>query len=194
MFDANGGLWRWCAAMSLGIGTVAACTPQPEGATPTEAVMAQAATAAHSAHGTHVDLNQDLAALRALTARFHDVERAKAAGWDVLVPDCRDNPPVGGMGWHYLNPAYIGLDLDVLEPQVLIYEPQRNGQMRFVGAEYLIPFDLLPSEAEPPVLMGQAFEQNFGDNVWMLHVWVGRHNPDGMFATWNPNVSCQYAD
>lgn len=181
-------------AASVLVGLAAACGPETNGPTLTEGVTGVEASAAGVTLHEHVSLNQDLAALRALTARYHDLEKAMAAGWNVLVPGCRDNPPVGGMGWHFLNPAYIGLDLDVLEPQVLIYEPEKNGRMRFVGVEYLIPFDLLPSTAEPPVLMGQEFLQNFGDNVWMLHVWVGRHNPDGMFATWNPKVSCQYAD
>jgi len=29
--------------------------------------------------------------------------------------------------------------------------------------------------------------------VFGLHVWVWRHNPEGMFATTNPNVSCDAA-
>jgi hypothetical protein len=184
---------RWIApAFVLWVGV--GCT-EPQVSIPTlieapAAVEASAGTVGHA----HATLNQDLATVRALAARYRDVEKAKAAGWDVLVPGCRDNPPVGGMGWHYLNPAYITLDLDILEPQVLIYEPQKNGRMRFVGVEYLIPFDLLPSDAEPPVLMGQELLPNFGDEVWMLHVWVGRHNPDGMFETWNPKVSCEFAD
>lgn len=183
-----------CLAASLLIGLVAACGQPQNGATLADTVTGVEASAAVTTLHAHTSLNQDLATLRALTAQYHDFEKAMAAGWEVLVPGCRDNPPVGGMGWHFLNPAYIGLYLDVLEPQVLIYEPEKNGRMRFVGVEYLIPFDILPSDAEPPVLMGQEFLQNFGDNVWMLHVWVGRHNPDGMFATWNPKVSCQYAD
>jgi hypothetical protein len=23
-----------------------------------------------------------------------------------------------------------------------------------------------------------------------LHLWVGRHNPAGLFAQWNPAISC----
>lgn len=29
---------------------------------------------------------------------------------------------------------------------------------------------------------------------WLLHVWVWKHNPNGMFEDWNPNVSCEHAD
>jgi hypothetical protein len=40
------------------------------------------------------------------TARFHDLDAAKDAGWNVLVVDkagltCIDNQPVGGMGVHW---------------------------------------------------------------------------------------------
>lgn len=135
----------------------------------------------------------DLAAVRNLTAPFHDLESAQAAGWSVLVPRCRDNPPTGGMGWHYANPAFIDGVVSPLEPEVLVYEPQKNGQQKLVGVEYLIPWSILPSTAEPPTLFGQQFLPNSGDEVWMLHVWIWANNPDGMFATWNPNVSCQHA-
>lgn len=184
---------RWMASAFV-LWAGAACA-EPQVSTPTLVEAPVAADASAEAVGpAHATLNRDLAVVRALAARYHDVEKAKKAGWDVLVPGCRDNPPEGGMGWHYLNPAYITLDLDILEPQVLIYEPQKNGRMRFVGVEYLVPFDLLPSDAGPPMLMGQEFLPNLGDEVWMLHVWVGRHNPDGMFATWNPKVSCEFAN
>jgi len=29
--------------------------------------------------------------------------------------------------------------------------------------------------------------------VWALHVWAWRENPSGLYANWNPKVSCQYA-
>lgn len=164
---------------------VAACSRQP----PPDL----AATGPHFSHGP-ASLNRDLASLRALSARYHDVDKAIDAGWYVPVPDCRDNPPVGGVGWHFLNPDFLGPEPDVLEPQILVYEPQKNGRLRFVAVEYIIPYDVLPADADPPVLMGQEFLPNAGDQLWMLHVWVGRHNPDGMFETWNPSVSCQYAE
>jgi hypothetical protein len=169
------------------VGTaMAACTPKP-----VEPVL----TATESPHLAHnpADLNQNLAALRALTARFHDVEVAKDAGWDFLVPGCRDNPGVGGMGWHYLNEDFLGLELNVLEPQILVYEPQRNGRYRFVAAEYIVPYTILARSEPAPELLGQKFVENDVDELWMLHVWVGRNNPEGLFETWNPHVSCEYA-
>jgi hypothetical protein len=139
------------------------------------------------------DMGSDLAALRRVVAPYHRFETAQAAGYTFLVPGCRDNPPVGGMGWHYANPAYLDGELSVTRPEAMIYEPQRDGSMALVGVEYVVPFAVLPPEADAPELFGQTFLHNFGDQLWMLHVWVGRHNPDGMFATWNPTVSCEHA-
>ena len=139
------------------------------------------------------NVEQQLAALRGLTATFHRLEVAQTAGWSVVVPPCRDNPPQGGMGWHFLNSAYVDGAVEVLKPEVVIFEPEKNGELRFVGVEYIIPFAIRPSTATPPTLLGQQFMQNFGDQVWMLHVWVWKHNRDGMFASWNPSISCQHA-
>src|SRR5207237_5614173 len=41
----------------------------------------------------------------------------------------------GGMGVHFLNPAFIGPTLDSLKPQVLIYEPVGD-KLRLVAAEW----------------------------------------------------------
>jgi hypothetical protein len=97
------------------------------------------------------------------------------------------------MGIHYLNPAHLDGSVSALTPEIVIYEPGRNGRLRFVGLEYIIPYTFVPETADPPELFGQQFLQNPGDQLWMLHVWIGRNNPDGLFATWNPKVSCEYA-
>lgn len=48
--------------------------------------------------------------------------------------------------------------------------------------------------ADPPVLMGHEFHPVPAAGIWGLHAWVWKHNPDGMFADWNPEVSCEFAD
>lgn len=145
--------------------------------------------------GLSAEVNQDLAQLRRLVAPFHDLETAQDAGWNVQVTSCLENPAEGGMGFHWGNPAFIeNVEPAVLEPELLLYEPQKNGKPRFVGVEYVIPFDLLSPESDPPVLFGQEFHQNTEAELWALHVWVGRHNPSGLFTDWNPNVSCEFAE
>jgi hypothetical protein len=153
-----------------------------------------AAAAIQPPAGTPADVNAQLAQLRALVAHFHDLEDAMAAGYTVQVTPCLELPGVGAMGFHYGNPEFI-IDPaeNALQPELLLYEPQKNGKLRFVGVEYIIPFDLLPSTATPPVVLGQPMHQNFEAGLWALHAWVGRENPTGIFEDWNPKVSCQYA-
>jgi len=183
------------AAMALlaafaGLG-MSGCSPSDiDVVTPsTRYSMVQAADAPSDA-----GLEDELATLRRAVAPYHRLAAAQEAGWTVLVPRCRDNQPEGGMGWHFANPAYVDGALDVREPEALIYEPQKDGSMRFVAVEFVVPFAIRAADAEPPELLGETFLQNFGDELWMLHVWVGRNNPNGMFATWNPTVSCAYAE
>ena len=53
------------------------------------------------------DVAAELAILRRATARFHRLEAATAAGWDVAVTPCLENPPEGAMGVHYGNLGYF---------------------------------------------------------------------------------------
>jgi len=144
-----------------------------------------------------IDFNKQLAAVRNLTAPFHDFDTAVNAGWFAPITDCVENPgdpSIGSMGYHYGNPEYLedGGYLDILQPEVLLYEPQKNGKKRLVGVEYVVPFDDHPITEDPPVLFGQEFIPLPGPGVWGLHVWIWRHNPHGMFYDWNPKVSCKY--
>jgi hypothetical protein len=42
----------------------------------------------------------------------------------------------------------------------------------------------------PPEFLGNTFQNEDEFGAWALHVWIWRHNPDGMFAPINPNVTC----
>lgn len=143
-------------------------------------------------------LNQQLALLRRTTAAFHRVEEAEAAGYTVLVSHpvtgaiCLEDPANGGMGRHLLNPALVDDEVAVAEPEVVLYEPQSNGRLRLVGFEYIIPFSIRGPDEAPPTLFGQEFLHNTTFNLWMLHVHAWKHNPSGMFATWNPAINCEH--
>lgn len=138
------------------------------------------------------DALRDVARLRALTAPFHRFDVAVAEGWGTQITACFEDPNVGGMGFHYGNTAYIDGTVDVLQPELLLYEPQKNGNMRLVAVEYIVPFDAWTS-SEPPQLFGQSFSRNEAFGIWALHVWHERNNPRGMFADWNPKVTCDNA-
>lgn len=145
---------------------------------------------AKAAHGPEV--SRWLAGLRAATAPFHQIETAKQADWDAQITGCMDLPGTGGMGEHWGNPGLIDGKPEALLPELLVYEPQKNGRKRLVAVEYIVPFDLW-TEAEPPSLHGVDFHRNEAFGLWVLHAWVWKHNKAGMFADWNPDVSCKYA-
>jgi hypothetical protein len=125
-------------------------------------------------------LGAELAAVRTATARYHDVEVALSDGFVAASP-CVEGPE-GAMGFHYVHEGRFG-QLDPTLPQALLYIPGPRGQLRLVGVEYLHP-------AGGEVL-GQALTHAspLGPET-ALHVWLWRHNPAGMFAPYNPKLSC----
>jgi hypothetical protein len=142
---------------------------------------------------TETATDRDLATLRTATARYSDYNAAVADGYTTKLTDCMEMPPMGGMGFHFGKGALIDGSVAVATPEALLYEPQANGTKVFVGVEYLIPYSILPRTATPPVLFGQNFKQNDTFQLWALHAWVGRDNPSGVFADWNPTVNCKNA-
>lgn len=149
--------------------------------------------AAHAglAHGPEV--SQWLAGLRNATAKFQDLEEARAAGWNARITGCMALPGTGGMGFHYGNVGLIDDTPEEFAPELLVYEPQKNGRMRLVAVEYIVPFDAWTAEA-PPSLHGIVFHRNEAFGLWVLHAWVWKHNPAGIFQDWNPDVSCEFAE
>jgi hypothetical protein len=164
-------------------------TLAPDGA---PAVQARAASASAASQ---------IAQLRRLVAPFHRFDAAVAAGWSTPITPCLvaadlpSQPGTGAMGSHYGNLAYIqdGGVVNLLQPELLLYEPEKNGKARFVGVEYIVPFADHPASAAPPTLLGHPFAQVPEFGVWGLHIYVGRENPSGIFAPWNPKVSCENA-
>jgi hypothetical protein len=136
-------------------------------------------------------------AVKAATARYHSVEQAEKAGY-VRDPHCAFSP-LGGMGYHYVNPSLMADDaLDPLEPEVLVYAPTESGKLKLVAVEYWKRDDdqLLFTSGDRPVLYGRGFDGPMpGHNATMpvhydLHVWLFAENPNGMFAPFNPAVTC----
>lgn len=153
-----------------------------------------------TASSIDVSVRRQLAALRESTAPYHSLETARSAGYTVLVthPEtgeaCLSDPTEGGMGRHYLNPDVLDGELSVTAPEALIYEPMKNGELRLVSVEYLVPFSVRGPDETPPSLFGHHFHPDFTFGLWTLHVHAWKHNPSGVFATWNPDISCQYDD
>ena len=94
-----------------------------------------ARTAQH--HGPEPD-NALVSVVRESTARFYDVAVAEAEGYHLLF-GCVSGPDSGAMGLHYVNLALVGDgELDPTKPEIVIYEPTPNGQLKLVGADYLV--------------------------------------------------------
>ncbi|HEY8795606.1 MAG TPA: hypothetical protein VIM15_11740 [Gemmatimonadaceae bacterium] len=142
--------------------------------------------------------DKDLAALRRAVAGFHDLSAAQASGYSTAVGDPTDghtclSGPDGGMGVHYLNTALVDDTVIVTKPEIMIYEPRKDGSMEFVGVEYIIPYSIHGADQPAPVLFGETFMKIDHFKLWGLHAWVGKKNSSGTFAMYNPDVSCQFA-
>ena len=135
----------------------------------------------------------DLAKVRRATARFHRPEAARQAGYDLVngLDYCFDNPGVGGMGFHYINTDLLDTSVDLLHPEAMVYTPSPNG-LQLGAVEYIVPqaaWDATGSE-EPPMLLGHHLHLNEALGVYVLHAWIWKNNPAGIFEDWNPKVSC----
>lgn len=145
----------------------------------------EGATLGGMAAGGNSDLARQVAAVRNALASFHDLDNAMAAGWNERLTPCLSSPD-GGMGYHY-GKVPFDASVDPLAPEALLYEPRGNGTLHLVAVEYIVP---LPLSTTPPTLFGQTFHRNDGAGIWALHLWLFKPNPSGLFADWNPNVTC----
>lgn len=125
---------------------------------------------------------------------------------------------LGVMGIHYFRPDLLGISgppnprvdgngthTDFLKPAILIYEPQADGSLQLVAVENLV-FQKswhAAGHAAPPSFHGVAYDNMKDDPATKIdeahkfephydrHVWLYRANPNGMFAQFNPRVSCK---
>lgn len=133
---------------------------------------------------------KDLRTLRTVTEPFRDFAQATASGYSTEITPCMTDPTLGGMGFHYGNVGLIDGTAAVDAPELLLYEPQASGRYKLVAVEYIIPYTFAPKDGPAPVLFGETFSQNDTFQLWGLHVWLWKNNPSGLFAPWNPRVSC----
>jgi len=196
-----------------------ACNESSTAVRPTDLSPANTAALAHEG-GTDpsedLDNAPELAAVRNATAPFHDAALAAAAGYRFGEPCMQSS--AGAMGIHASNPALIADGaIDPLRPEVLLYLPKADGTLRLIGVEYVqfvrlrnpdtlnfqfwvntSPWPATYQVVTPtPELFGHTFEGPMAGHTrtmpwhWDLHVWIWAHNPDGMFAQWNPSLQCR---
>jgi hypothetical protein len=137
------------------------------------------------------------AKVRAATRRYHDPAAATAAGYTLIegLDHCFDNPGVGGMGFHYIRAESLDLVVDPRQPEAMVYMPQANGRLKLGAVEYIVPAEAWDGagNTEPPKVLDQTFHLNEALGVYVLHAWLWRSNPAGMFEDWNPKVACTHA-
>ncbi len=136
-------------------------------------------------------VERELAALRVTTNAFLDTAAGINSGWSTRVTDCMADSALGGMGVHFADVARFDTTLDAQRPEVLVYAPQdgASSALRLVAVEYAVPLDAW-THTEPPMLLGQPLHVNAAFGLWVLHAWVQKPNPSGVFADWNPTVVC----
>jgi hypothetical protein len=141
-----------------------------------------------SASESAVMLDTDLLkSVRTATARYHSTTQAIMSGYQ---PDdhCVSSP-LGGMGYHWVNPTLVDPVFDPMKPEVVLYATAPNGKLRLVAVEYIV----IDVGQPRPMFGDQPFDIG-GTPVpvphWSLHVWMYEENPRGMFVNFNPNVSC----
>ena len=126
---------------------------------------------------------------------------------------------LGAMGIHFFRPDLLGISgppnprvdgtgthTDFRKPSILIYEPQADGSMKLVAVENLV-FEKAWREAgnaAPPSFHGVTYDKMVDDPATKIdeahmfephydrHVWIYRDNPNGVFAQFNPDVSCRH--
>lgn len=122
------------------------------------------------------------------TARFNSTTQSAKAGY-VEDTHCVSHPDLGGMGYHWLNGELVDPNFDPLQPEAVLYEKDKNGNMKLLAVEYIV------------IDVGQP-HPHFGDYPldvggtpvpvphYSLHVWLYKDNPNGIFTPFNPDVSC----
>jgi hypothetical protein len=136
---------------------------------------------------------KQLRAAKLAAAKFRDPEAAKAAGY-TPTDECVATKD-GTMGQHWANvPLLADPKLDPAKPEILLYVPTRNGGRKLVAVEWF-QLNQSPPTQPTPKLFGERFDGPMTHNGtapshFDLHVWVFAKNPRGVFAQYNPAVSC----
>lgn len=132
----------------------------------------------------------DIPAVRAATQKYKDIQAAFADGY-MMFYTCTEQPGVGTMGQHLLNGALLDDPaLDPRRPEVLVYQPKRAGGYRLVAVEY-VTFQAGQTVLGQPmntVPLGNRY--GVPVEFYAKHAWIWQANPRGLFADWNPSITC----
>lgn len=123
----------------------------------------------------------ELQQARAATAKYHDdTLHAYKDGYRNIHVD------VENMGHHFMKAAYVDGTFDPARPQILVYNGNADGSMELVAVEYAVPYN----DPQPAGFTGDqdVWDHNATFQLWLLHAWVWKFNPNGVFNPLNPTV------
>ena len=133
---------------------------------------------------------KQLKAAKLAALKFRDPEAAKAAGYTPS-NECVETED-GAMGQHWANvPLLADPKIDPAQPELLLYVPTKSGGLKLVALEWF----QLENGQKAPRLFGERFDgpmthDGTAPSHFDLHVWVFAKTPRGVFAQYNPAVSC----
>ena len=127
--------------------------------------------------GVSERIERQLNIARHAVCKYRRLEAALAAGYVDSGLPC-----IPGQGYHYIKSALVGTT-DIREPSVLMYTA--DGELN--GPEWIAPESAFPT---PPSIFGQSLHSEDELGLWILHVWVWKLNPNGVFDDVNPQVTC----
>jgi hypothetical protein len=125
---------------------------------------------------------KELADARSATARYQDVQRALRDGYvdiGVVLPN---------MGRHFLNDSLLDNKFEAGRPELLVYMEDLGGRMKLVAVEYAVPLTLTTTPPEGFAGKADAWFADDRFQLWTLHAWIWRDNPDGIFNPTNRRV------
>ncbi|MEA3051223.1 MAG: hypothetical protein QOG72_126 [Sphingomonadales bacterium] len=126
---------------------------------------------------------------------------------------------LGGMGIHFFRPDLLGIaappnprvdgngiHTDFRKPSILIYEPRADGSLELIAVENLVFEKAWKAAGKTgrPTFHGVEYDHMVDDPATTVdeahnfephydrHVWLYRPNANGMFAQYNPTVTCQF--
>lgn len=155
-------------------------------------------------------LDRQLAAAKRATTRYRDIAAARADGYRQVTQF------IPGLGLHLANLRISDRTFDPARPNVLLYMPDGNGGLELAGVAYSVARSPAWPDG-PPGFAGGSDVWHYHEDLcflpggqvsiapsadacrsrhgffqrrtdWLLHAWIWRINPKGVFTEYNPNV------
>ena len=139
----------------------------------------------HRYDGLPTQTEKQLQQARAATARYRNIENARNDGYASI------NVVAPNMGHHFMKSSLLNDGFDVTSPEILVYNKNEAGNFELVAVEYAIPIPLSANAPEGFTGMDDEWNYHTGFGLWLLHAWVWKYNPDGVFNATNPDVHVQ---